>query len=324
VSRTFTPGASVSADTRAKVLAAAQQLGYRPNVIARSLIKHSTNIIGIVLVRFSNPFYWQIFREFTRKLQELGYWTLLLNVASDQDIEDTLPMALQYQVDGIVITSATLSSKMADECIRSGTPVVLLNRYVLGTNANAVCCDNVGGGRLVADALLAAGHRRIAYIAGEEGSSTNRDREQGFTERLQERDQSLWLRECAGEYTYQAGYAAARRLLHRDDPPDAIFCASDLIAMGALDLARGELGIEVPAELSIIGFDDIPMASWPSYSLTTVRQPIGRMVDTAIEVLMSAIETPGLETVMKWIPIELVERSSARRATEEQNAINTF
>jgi DNA-binding LacI/PurR family transcriptional regulator len=195
---------------------------------------------------------------------------------------------------------------------------------VLGTRANAVCCDNVGGARLVADALLAAGHRRIAYIAGEEGSSTNRDREQGFTERLQERDQNLWVRECAGEYTYEAGYAAARRLLQRDDPPDAIFCASDLIAMGALDLARGELGIEVPAELSVIGFDDIPMAAWPSYSLTTVRQPIGRMVDTSIEVLMSAIETPGLETVMKWIPTELVERTSARRATEEQNTINTF
>jgi len=311
VSRTFTPGASVSADTRAKVLAAAQQLGYRPNVIARSLIKHSTNIIGIVIVRFWNPFYWRVFKEFTQKLQDLGYWTLLLNASHDQEVEDTLPMALQYQVDGIIITSATLSSRMADECVRTGTPVILFNRYVLGTRAHAVCCDNVSAARMVADALLDGGHERLAYIAGEAGSSTNRDREQGFTQRLQERGYTSWLCESGNEYTYESGYAAAKRLLQRDDPPDAIFCFSDLIAMGTLDLAR-ELGVKVPEDLSIIGFDDIAMAGWPSYSLTTVRQPIGRMVDTAIETLMTAIETPDIETVMKWIPAELVKRTSAR------------
>jgi DNA-binding LacI/PurR family transcriptional regulator len=211
VSRTFTPGASISAETRAKVLAAAEQLGYRPNVIARSLIKHSTKIIGIVLVRFWNPFYWRVFKEFTQKLQDMGYWTLLLNAAYDQEVEDTLPMALQYQVDGIIITSATLSSKMADECVRTGTPVVLFNRYVLGTRAHAVCCDNVSAARLVADALLDGGHQRLAYIAGEAGSSTNRDREQGFTQRLQERGYSSWLFESGNEYTYESGYAAARR-----------------------------------------------------------------------------------------------------------------
>lgn len=312
VSRTFTPGASISTETRQKVLTAAEELGYRPNVIARSLIKHSTNIIGIVLVRFSNPFYWLVFREFTTKLQKLGYWTLLLNAAHDEEIEDTLPMALQYQVDGIIITSATLSSKLANECVRAGTPVVLFNRYALGTEANAVCCDNVGGGRMVADALLDAGHQRIAYIAGEEKSSTNRDREQGFTERLQERGHSLSHRECAGEYTYQAGYQIARRILQSEVPPDAIFCANDLLAMGVLDLARNELGISVPEELSIVGFDDIPMASWPSYALTTVKQPLDRMVDTAIDVLMNAIEMSTKETVMKWIPAELVERATTR------------
>jgi DNA-binding LacI/PurR family transcriptional regulator len=237
-----------------------------------------------------------------------------LNAAHDPDVEETLPMALQYQVDGIIITSATLSSKLADECVRSGTPVVLFNRYVIGTQANAVCCDNVGGGRLVADAFLDGGHRRLAYIAGEEGSSTNRDREQGFTGRLEEQGHTLHFRECAGEYTYEAGYAAARRLLNRDDPPEAIFCASDLIAMGVLDLARQELGVNVPQDLSIIGFDDIPMANWPAYGLTTIKQPVDRMVDTTIEVLMNAIEQPETGTVMKWLPATLVKRSSARLA----------
>ena len=314
VSRTFTPGASVSAETRAKVVAAAEKLNYRPNVIARSLIRKSTNMIGLVVMRFTNPFYARMTRDFTRALQGRGYWALLFNIAHGREVEDTLPMALQYQVDGLIITSATLSSKMAEECARSGTPVVLFNRYSMGSKLNAVLCNSVQGGRLAADALLDAGHQRLAFVAGEEGSSTNRDRERGFTERLQERGYTLKLRE-SGDFGYDSGCAAAQRLLQRDDPPDAIFCASDLIAMGALDVARHELGIEVPQELSIIGFDDIPMASWPAYSLATIRQPVEQMVDATIQVLMDAIETPGSDAVIRAFSPSLVERSSARLKT---------
>jgi DNA-binding LacI/PurR family transcriptional regulator len=202
VSRTFTPGASVSAAVRQQVLAAAEQLGYRPNAIARSLITNSTNIIGVVRVRFGNPFYSQIFKVLTKKLQDQGYSILLLNAAQDHEIEQTLPTALQYHVDGLIITSATLTSKMADECARIGTPVVLFNRYEMGTTANAVCCDNLGGGKIVANALLDAGYERLAFIAGEEGSSTNRDREQGFTQQLHARGQVLALRESGNEYTW--------------------------------------------------------------------------------------------------------------------------
>jgi len=312
VSRTFTPGASVSEETRAKVIAAAEQLGYRPNVIARSLIRKSTNMIGLVALKFTNPFYSGMIRDFTRALQERGYFTLLFNIAEVHEIEDTLPTALQYQVDGLIITSATLSSKMAEECARSGTPVVLFNRYATSENVNVVRCDNVLGGRLVADALLDTGHQRLAYIAGEEGSSTNRDRELGFVQRLQERGHALTFRDSAGDYSYEWGYAAAQRLLHEDNPPDGMFCANDLIAMGAMDLARCELQRRVPEELSIIGFDDIPMASWPGYSLTTVRQPVEEMVESTIQVLMSAIGSPDCETVTKVIAPSLVVRTSTR------------
>ena len=311
VSRTFTPGASVSAAVRQQVLAAAEQLGYRPNAIARSLITNSTNIIGVVRARFGNPFYSQIFKVLTKKLQDQGYSILLLNAAQDHEIEQTLPTALQYHVDGLIITSATLTSKMANECARIGTQVVLFNRYELGTTANAVCCDNVGGGKIAANALLDAGYGRLAYIAGEEGSSTNRDREQGFTQQLQSRGHKLALRESGNEYTYQAGFAAAKRLLQNNNPPDAIFCASDLMAMGALDGSK-EVGLSIPDDLGIVGFDDIEMTAWPSYAITTVRQPVGRMVDTTIAVLLNAIENPDAETVVEWIPATLVERNSTR------------
>ena len=212
VSRVFTPGASVSEEMREKVMTAAKQLGYRPNAIARSLNQHSTRMIGLVMVRFMNPFYARLLQEFTAKLQALGYWTLLLNIAHGDELERALPLALQYQVDGLIITSATLSSHLAEECAQYGTPVVLFNRYALDSSVNAVCCDSARGGRLVADALADAGHQRIAYIAGEAGSSTNQDRERGFTSRLRERGREVAFVE-QGDYSYESGYAAAKRLL---------------------------------------------------------------------------------------------------------------
>ncbi len=314
VSRVFTPDGSASPDTRKKVLAAAKKLGYRPNAIARSLTQQSTNIIGLAVVRFTNPFYAQIVREVSDKLQARGYWTLLLNVAAENEMERALPMALQYQVDGIIVTSATLTSRLADECARAGTPVVLFNRYAIDSKVNAVCLDSVAGARLIADALLDAGHQRLAYIAGEASSSTNRDREKGFTERIQEREHTLYLRE-SGDYSYESGLVAARQMLSRTDRPDAIFCANDLMAMAALDVARRELGIKVPEELSIVGFDDVAMASWPAYSLTTFRQPIDRMVDATIEVLLNALEHPNGERIIRWIPGQLVQRTSSRAVT---------
>ena len=311
VSRVFTPGASVSDEMREKVMASAKRLGYRPNAIARSLTQRSTRMIGLVLVRFMNPFYARLLQEFTARLQALGYWTLLLNISHSDELEQALPAALQYQVDGLIITSATLSSRLADECAQFGAPVVLFNRYSLDSDVHAVCCDSVRGGRLVADALVDAGHLRFAYIAGEAGSSTNQDRERGFTSRLRERGHELALSEQV-DYSYESGYAAAQRLLMREDRPDAIFCANDLMAMAAVDLARCELGIRVPEDLSIVGFDDIQQASWPKYDLTTVRQPVERMVDATIELLLSAIENPDGERILRMIPPTLAVRTSAR------------
>ena len=162
VSRTFGSGAPVSSESREKVLAAARELGYSPNFVARSLITDRTNIIGIVMADFTNPFYTNILEKFTQRLHGIGRQVLLFNAAPDQDIDEMLPLVLQHQVDAIVITSATLSSAMADECVRNGPPVILFNRYVPGANASAVSCDNLAGGRTAAEVLVQAGYRRLA------------------------------------------------------------------------------------------------------------------------------------------------------------------
>lgn len=310
VSRVFTPGASVSDETRAKVGDAARRLGYRGNAIARSLVTRRTNIIAIIMASLANPFYPVVLERFITKLQELGYWVLLFKITDQQAVDDALLRALQYRVDGVIMTSAVLSSQLADECSSRGTPVVLFNRYEYKTKASAVGCDHAGGGRLVAEALLRAGHRRLAFIAGQEGSSTSRDREAGFTERLGELGYSGLLRET-GDYSYESGRAAARRLLSRPDRPDAIFCANDLMACGVIDAARCEFNLSVPESLAVVGFDDIPMAAWPAYDLTTIHQPIDRLVDATIETLVSALDNPGGERILRLIPGQLVIRRSA-------------
>lgn len=310
VSRTFSGDRTVSEATREKVLEAAQRLEYKPNAIARSLITQRTNIVGIVMAYLSSPFYPYVLEKFIQELQTSGRQTLVFSAAADQEADAVLPLALEYQVDALIVTSATLSSKMVEECARAGTPVVLFNRSMVGRRVSAVCCDNLEGGRLVADVLLDAGHTRPAYVSGSVNASTNRDRERGFAERLRERGLPLALRE-QGHYTYESGYAAAQRLLERDDPPDALFCANDITALGALDLAR-KRGVRVPDELSVIGFDDIPMAAWAAYDLTTIRQPVDAMIAATLAVLQARLDAPEAAPDIRLIPGALVARGSAR------------
>lgn len=311
VSRAFSENGKISAETRAKVLAAARTLGYTPNVIARSLITQRTNIIGLVMADITNPFYPNVLEKFTLRLREMGQQVLLITVPPDEDADALLPSLLQYQVDAVIITSATLSSAMAHAIAAQGRPVILFNRYVPNAGVSAVCCDNVEGGRLVANVLLDAGHKRVAYIAGKRNTSTNIDREKGFTDRLHERGVTEWLRE-QGEYTYDSGYEATCRLLQSGHPPSAIFCANDIMALGALDAARAACGKRVPEELSIIGFDDIPTAAWPAYSLTTIRQPVNRMITATLDLLKERLDNPQAEPVLKLLPGVLVARGSAR------------
>jgi DNA-binding LacI/PurR family transcriptional regulator len=316
VSRVFSANQLVAGETSARVVQAARKLGYKPNAIARSLITRRTDMIGIVMAEITSPFYPYVLEKFTQRLHELGKRVLLFSTGPDGDVDETLQDVLRYQVDGLIVANAMLSSELVSECAQRGTPLILFNRYVRGAQAGAVCCDNVAGGQLIAEKLLAAGHRRLAYIAGKSNTSTNVDREHGFTERLRELDGGPLLRE-QGEYTYQSGYDAARRLLERDDRPDAIFCANDITALGAIDAAR-DLKIALPEQLSIVGFDDIPAASWTAYSLTTVRQPVNTMIDLSVRMLLERIDAPETDPLITFVPGKWVERSSARLSAGAQ------
>jgi DNA-binding LacI/PurR family transcriptional regulator len=312
ISRAFTKDASISADMRIRVMEASERLGYKPNAMARTLITRRSGIVGIVMGDLTNPFYPEVLEVLSKRLQQNNLQTLLFNVPPGQEVDDELPLLLQYQVDAVVITSATISSAMAKSCAARGIPVLLFNRYVPGSGVHAVSCDNYEGGRAVARYLVERGHRRLVYVAGKKDTSTTMDRERGFTEQLAELKLALWGREEATDYTHEQGRATALRLLRGKRRPDAIFFANDIMAIGGLDAMRGELGLRVPEDVSVVGFDDIQMAGWPSHSLTTVRQPIGAMVEKTAQLLDLSAAGKLPKPRSHLIPGQLIERSSCQ------------
>lgn len=310
VSRTFTAGASVSPKTRDKVMKAAAEIGYRPNALARAMISGKSHLIAMLVAYLDNQFYPIVLEQLSRTLQANGYQVLLfMTEPGNQD--EVVQKILQYQVEGIVMTSATLSSNLARECAETGIPVVTLNRYVANSPASSVTSDNIEGGRLVADFLVRGGHKRIAYIAGAEDSSTNRDREAGFYKGLAERGVTPFGR-AVGGYTFDGASAAARQLIKNKVRPDAIFVANDHMAFSVMDVIRSEFKLRIPKDISIIGYDDVPEASWKGYDLTSVSQSSRRMVETTAEILIEQIERSAVKKRAAVLPAELVVRHSAR------------
>jgi DNA-binding LacI/PurR family transcriptional regulator len=311
VSRAFTEGASIAEETRRKVVEAAQELGYRPNLIARSLITRRSNIIGIAMSYLENQFYPAVLEALSDSFQAVGYRILLFTSKNGRPSDPILDEVLRYRIDALVLASISLSSHFDEECHRAGIPVVLLNRMTESLTVSSVAGDNVQGARTIADFLAEGGHERFAFIRGLEDSSTSRDRERGFTEGLADRRLGAPLLET-GHYDFEAASAATRRLLGRPDRPDAIFCANDHMAFAAMNVASAEFGLSPGQDISIVGFDDVGPAAWPRLGLTTYIQPIVPMAERVVEIIRHQLSAPDTGAVRDIVPGALVVRSSAR------------
>ena len=318
VSRAFTPGAYISDETRQRVLDAAAMLNYQPNAIARSLSKQSSRLVGIVATDLENPFYAQLLSRLSTDLQTAGYAVLLM-VARSSDIDDFLARLLSYQVDGVIVMAATLSSSMAVSLQRSGRPVVMVNNYLGDGLVSSVASDNYSGGRLVGDLLVAAGRRRIAFIAGEANTSSGRDRGFGLRDRLAELGMTIYA-QLSGQYRHSEAAAAARTLLSLTPRPDAIFCANDVMAIAAIMVAQSEFGLSVPEDVSIVGFDNSDLASQEIYQLTTVDQHLEAMSRSAVDLMLSRLSGATTEVQHVVIPVALVERATHGKSTKRQVA----
>ena len=323
VSRTFTPGASVSEATREKVMDAARKLGYRPNAHARSLTTKRSRIIGLVLSYLGNLFHPAALERLSKRLQADGHHVLLF-LSDNPNSDELVNEILQYHVDGIILAATTLSSSIAQRCADAAIPVVLFNRVMAKGSAGAVSSvrsDNIAGGRAVARYLADSGHERIAFIAGNEESSTNLERERGFREGLADRGLRIWAR-AVGNYDFELARMATLDLFSgKGERPDAVFVASDHMAFAVMDTLRHELGLRVPEDVSVVGFDNVPQAAWPSYRLTTVEQPLGPMIEATVDLLQRHLRQDahvGGENVT--VPGELIIRGSVRSAAVPSKA----
>ena len=301
VSRALTPGSTgVSEALRARVRASAEALGYRPNAMARALITRRSRIVALLFSYLDNPFYALALDRLCAGLQAEGYHALVfLQPDTAQEVDRTVSELLDYRVDGIITASVELSSRLSDECHAFGIPIVMFNRLKDDPRLSSVTCDNVAGGRMAAAHLLGLGRTRIALLAGWEAASTNRDREFGFTAELAARGAALVAR-AVGHFDLDRAAEATRALFEVPAPrrPDALFVANDYMAFRSLSILRHELGLGVPADVAVIGFDDVPLAAAPEYALTTLRQPIRLMVAHAIRILLADIEHREPEQVI--------------------------
>ncbi|MGI9400403.1 MAG: LacI family DNA-binding transcriptional regulator [Rhizobiaceae bacterium] len=312
VSRVFTPGASASNKTVEKVRKAAEELGYRPNILARAMVSGRSRIIGLVVAYLENQFYPVALELLSNTLQERGYHILIFTAPNSQEgVESVMQDLMDYQVDGIIAASVSLSSDLARRAQSSGIPVVLFNRGQDGPDFTNVTSDNVQGGRKVAEFLLAGGHSKIAHIAGWQGSTTGRDRKLGFLSALEDAGVEP-IAVMDGMYKRESAIQCTRELIEANDRPDAIFVGNDHMAFGVIDEVRA-LGLNPGTDISIVGYDDVPLASWGSYDLTTVRQPVNRMVEAAIDRLLARIDDPKTPVGSILIDGNIIARGSARK-----------
>ena len=235
VSRVFTPGASVSIKTTTKVKEAALSLGYRPNSIARAMVSGKSRMIGVVVAYLENQFYPEALERLSNCLQEKGYHVLIFMAGKDrQSIDNVIGEILDYQVDGIIAASVSMSSGLSERCRNAGVPMVLFNRAQDEPNMSAITSDNIEGGKKIAKFLISSGHKKISYIAGWEGASTQRDREAGFVSILNDAGLSLHSRKV-GNFVLEESRQATRSMF-LNNPPEAVFVANDHMALSLIHI----------------------------------------------------------------------------------------
>ncbi|MGE7370436.1 substrate-binding domain-containing protein [Neorhizobium sp. NPDC001467] len=282
VSRTFTPGASVSEETRRRVIEAAEALGYHVNHLARGLMRNESGLVCLIVSEMDTPYRASLIRAISRQLQSVLKIAMLINTdRSDKSVDDALRLAISYRADASIVLSGMPDKSITDLCVKSGQRLVLINRDEERDGALMINLHDHEAARRAFIAFHRAGCRNLAFANSDVGTPSLMAREEGFCAAAREFGMEVVV-ERFGPTRYQSGVTLAQRLLTRETRPDAIFCANDLLACGVLDTARHQFKLDVPADLCVIGFDDIEQSSWASYEITTFAQPVDRIAEEAV------------------------------------------
>lgn len=307
MSRTFTDGASVSPVTRAKVLAAAAQLGYHVNHLARGLIQHRSGIVCIIVPELQAPFQAGLVEVTIRRLQDIGKVVMVLNTSGRaENAAAALRQTLNYRAEATVVISGAPPRTLIETCIENGQRVILINRDDPVPGPEFIRIDNDGAAREAARMLIRADCKRLAVVTSTAGTPSLLGREHAFVAEAEAKGVAVVVHR-SGPTSYEAGAESARQLLAASERPEGIFCVTDLLAVGVLDVARHRFRMEVPRDLCVIGFDDIPQAGWQSYELTTFRQPLDEIAERIVQSLQNPSEAEGPAMVP-----QIVWRSTVR------------
>lgn len=309
VSRALRNIPGTSPQTRERVLRAAAELSYRHDGPVRSLPTCGTRRIAVVSEELTNPYYPELVEPLRRHLAGHGLRTVVVADGDDRGVD----ALADGSYDGVILTTTSRRSSLPRDLSERAIPHVLVNRVLDRPESHSCAVDNLGGATAVSTLLADLGHRRVASIQGPVTTSTGRERAEALRRGLARRGIALrrdLVRRAA--FGHDPGREAAHALLGLDHPPTAVVCGNDVIAFGVLSAAR-ERGVAVPAALTVIGFDDVPMASWPLVDLTTVHCDLEALAAATVELLLAAMHTPDLPPTDRRIPVWLVLRGTHAR-----------
>ena len=306
VSRALRDSDKVSEETKERVRKAAAALGYSPNAIGRALaLGHSTRV-GLVVTDLQNQFYGHVIPHLHDELARHGYELVLITEASESG-----PIAEQIVatgLSGVVLATTTVDSALPGRLRDRGLPFVYFNRTSPSVDATSVVVDPEPGMTELVDEIIGLGHRHVGAVFGPRTTSTGESRESTLRSLLEEHDVYLRRQDVRhGPFDVQTGYQATSELLALDDPPTVLVCANDVVALGAMN-AAAERGVDVPGFLSIVGFDDLPMSSWPLVQLTTVAYDLAGMSRAAARLVVNLVDAPTGPFEHVVLPSHLVRR----------------
>jgi len=302
----------VSKETRARVLEAIDALNYRPNILARSLRRRKTHTLGILIPDNANPFFAEMARGIEDTVFDEGYTVLLGNSDGDPEKElRYLDLFINKQVDGVVLVAAAMKSEKSVEVLSApSVAAVIVDREIESERMDMVLADNLGGGYVATQHLLDLGHRRIGCITGPSQVTPSAQRVTGYHQALEEAgvpvDPALVV---PGDFRNVSGFRAAKALLSLPHPPTAIFACNDMMALGVLGAAN-EKGLQIPRDLSLVGFDDILLDKLVVPRLTTICQPAYEMGSRAADLLLERLKTPERPVQHLVLETYLVQRDS--------------
>ncbi|TFB08421.1 LacI family transcriptional regulator [Candidatus Atribacteria bacterium MT.SAG.1] len=318
ISRVMNTPEIVAEDTRQKVINAVKELAYIPNMMAASMPKRRTNYIGLIIPDVTNTFFSNLIRGIQDISEEHGYNVLVVNSDDSQEKEGRyLKLLYSRRVDGVIMTVAGYQEENFPEeelSLLKKMRIVLIDREINGLTTSIVKINNFGGAYSAVKYLLKMGHKKIMYLAGIEGTRTNQERRKAYLAALEE-DNINWKKEIVGNFRLDASYQKIMyywpELQKSNDLPTAIFAANDLMAIGALK-AFVRLKVQVPKEVSIIGFDNIPFSDCTYPPLTTIAQPTYQMGQKAVETLLKLIDKKKIKKSVEF-ETELIERDSVSK-----------